>query len=140
MAKRKLNAKRRIRMEGLFLIIIMIMALTLGICFNNSFEKEFFVPAIQTVPCILQCIAMISMLVNIPNPDVTGWFILGVVLVVVTYVIAFIACKNNAENVGAEGGALIKAIVAQLILPIGVALLIFVVIAMLCNRNKKKKK
>jgi hypothetical protein len=127
-------------MVGLILIIIMIVALALGIYLNKSFEQEFLVPAIQTVPCILQCAAMGFMLFNWPDNDVTGYFIVGAVLVVVTYVIAFIFCKRNAENAGAEGGAVRKAVVAQFLLPIGVVLLIFVIIAIVCNRDKKKKR
>jgi hypothetical protein len=127
-------------MEGFLLILIMVVALALGIYLNKSFQEEFLVPAVQTVPCILQCVAMGFMLINFPDGNVTGWFILGVVLVIVTYVVAFICCKKNAESEGAEGGTVIKAVVAQFLIPIGVVLLIFVIIAVLCSRNNKKKK
>jgi DMSO/TMAO reductase YedYZ heme-binding membrane subunit len=83
---------------------------------------------------------MVFTLINLPNGDVSGWFILGVFLVVVTYVIAFIFCKRNVEKVGAEGRDVIKAVAAQFLIPIGVVLFIFLIIAMLCSSNNKKKK
>jgi Ca2+/Na+ antiporter len=127
-----------VNMEGAFFLALMIISVVLGLRLNWSFEKKYSSSAIQAGPCLLQCIAIGIVLWNWPVGDVQPWFWVGIVLVVLTYAFAFVFCKRNAVESGATDSDVIKAIVAQFLLPVGVVVLIFVIIGMSADRRKKK--
>ena len=90
----------------------------------------------------IQAFFILCTLITWPNPDVTVWFVIWCILTIISYIIAFIVCKQHAEQQKAARLDVNKAIAAQMILPIGTAIVVLLVIAMILwafGGGKKKK-
>ena len=85
-----------------------------------------------------------GMLITWPNPDITGWFVAWTVLVIMSYIVGIIACKQHAEAQHAAQSDVWLAIIAQILLPLGVAIVVIIIIAMMLGvfggGSKKKRK
>lgn len=128
-------------MSGLVIIIIMIIALVAGYICNNSFKSISGEDGFQTIPGIFQIFFLVITLLNIPNPDITRWFIVGLVGTIVSYAIAIIICYKMAEENGALGmTAYIMAIMSQILIPISAALVVVMILAFWASQKDRKRK
>ncbi len=130
-------------MVGAIIIIITIIACVFGYCANSYYQNKYTIPAVDVGMLIIQCIFMVLAMLTLPNPDVTFWFVLWVVLLIGSYIVAIFVCKQQCSNVGATRNDTILAILAQTVIPLGVALFIIILIALVLSSTgggKKKKK
>lgn len=127
-------------LEFLF-IVILILPIIISVKLNITFENTYGKPAIQTGPCILQCIAIAA--ANLTRYNSDFGFVISVAATVASYVLAFIYCRKNAMEVGATKADLWKAILAQFLLPLGAVIVIFAALLFLLgggDSDSKKKK
>ncbi len=127
-------------MDGAVIIVITILACIFGYAVNKSNEDKYGTPAVNWAMIVIQCVFMLGALLTFPNPDVTWWFILWCVLSAIAYVMAMVACRHECVNVCATKTDTVLAIMAQLILPLGFALLIIIALAIILGGTGKKKK
>ncbi len=128
-------------MSGLVILIIMVVALVVGYLCNNSFKKINGEDGFLILPGVIQTICLIVTFLNIPNPDITGWFIGGLVCTIISYIVAIIMCYKAADENGAfEVSEYVRAILAQILIPLSAALLIIFVLAILISRKERKKR
>ncbi|ADL36512.1 hypothetical protein bpr_IV148 (plasmid) [Butyrivibrio proteoclasticus B316] len=129
-------------MAGFIILVIMIGSSAVGYYFNRSYEDKYGEPAINWAAFVLQALFILCALFTWPNPDVSFWFIVWCLLSLISYVVAVIACKQHAEQQGALREDIKKAIAAQILLPVGTAIVILLAIAMVLGvlgGGKKKR-
>ncbi len=129
-------------MSGIWILIIMIGACAIGYFLNSSYENIYHEPAINWGMLAIQAFFILCALITWPNPDVTVWFVIWCILTIISYIIAFIVCKQHAKQQNAARPDVNKAIAAQMILPIGTAIVVLLIIAMVLGAfggGKKKK-
>ena len=127
-------------MSGGVIIIIMIVSLVTGYLCNKSFNDINGEDGFLVLPGIVQAVFLLILLLNIPNPNVTTWFIVGVIGTILSYIVAIILCYRSADENGAINvSEYVKAIVAQVLLPLGSAILIIVIIVLLVNRKNNRR-
>lgn len=127
-------------MTGFILIMITILSTVVGIVLNKQFERNYYEQAIDVPWCVLQSIFLFCALMTVPNPDVTGWFILWCVVTVIAYGCGLSTCKQHAIAIEAKPEDVKKAMFAQFILPIGAALVLIIIVVLISSGSKKKKK
>lgn len=123
-------------MVGFITFIITIISGIIGIIFNRQFQNKYFESALDLGWCIVQSILVFCVLITMPNPDITGWFILWCLVTVISYMIGLSSCRQRAILVDAEIRDIKKIMAAQFLLPIGAAL-ILVIILFLFSRERK---
>lgn len=123
------------------IIIITIISTVVGLVLNSIYSNKYNVSAIHWGAFAAQCVFMALALLSLPNPDISGWFILWVVCSVIAYTIALVVCRVQAIGAGAGQTDIVIAMLAQAVLPLGVALIIVILIALvlLAMGNNKKK-
>jgi hypothetical protein len=128
-------------MSGAVIIAVTIVACIFGYVANSIYENKYGTPAVNWAMIVIQCVFMLCALLTFPNPDITGWFILWCLLLTISYVLAIVVCWQECLKVGATQGDKVLAILAQTILPLGMALLIIAVMVLIFggSGNKKKK-
>ncbi len=129
-------------MSGALILIIMVASCAIGYLLNSSYENTYREPAVNWPVFALQAFFLLCALLTWPKPDVTGWFIAWCILTVIAYIIAFIACRQHSVGQNATKQDIYKALAAQMILPIGTAIVLILIIAMILGAlggGKKKK-
>ena len=121
------------------IVIITILSTVIGLVLNAIYDNKYASPAIHWGGFAVQCVFMFLALLTLPNPDVTGWFLLWVVCALVAYTIGIVLCRQQAILAGAEKGDVIKAIIAQVVLPFGVAIVAIIVVGIFLGAFSKKK-
>ena len=130
-------------MSGVVIIAVTIISCVAGYVINANYERKYQEPAIIWPAFAVQAFFVLCMLLTWPNPEPTTWFIIWLILSLVSYVIAFIMCKSHAESQHAASSDIWLAIIAQMILPLGVALVAIILIAMVLGvmgGGKKKRR
>lgn len=122
------------------LIVVTILSTLIGLVLNSFYEEKYYTPAINWAGFALQCVFMFLALLTFPDPDVSGWFIAWLIALIVSYVIGLLGCREQAIKAGAERGDMIKAMIAQAILPFGIAVIVIIVIALILGVFSGKKK
>ena len=123
------------------IIVITIISTVAGMVLNSIYSNKYNASAIHWGGFAAQCVFVALALLTLPNPDVSGWFILWVVCTIVAYTVALTVCRIQALNAGAGQTDLVIAMAAQAILPLGVALIVVILIAfviMATGSNKRK--
>ena len=130
-------------MSGGVLIAVTIIATVVGYLLNLSYQNKYNEPAIVWVPFGMQALFVALMLLTWPNYEPSCWFIAWTILAIISYVIGFITCKAHAKLQSANSTDMWLAVAAQLILPLGVALvivIIFAIVFMSMGGGKKKSR
>ena len=122
------------------IIVIIIVSAVTGFLLNAMYENKYATPAINWAMFAIQCVFLIFDFFTWPNPDVTGWFVLWMICTVISFILALLVCRSQAVETGANNADIIKAMIAQMILPFGVALVIFIAIAYIMGAFSKEKK
>lgn len=126
-------------MSGAVIIVIMVVSLVVGYFCNKSFNDINGEDGFLVLPGIVQAVFLLILLINIPNPDVTTWFIVGIIGTLLSYAVAIALCYRSADENGAiDVSDYAKAIAAQVLLPLGSTILIIVIIVLLTNRKNKR--
>lgn len=129
-----------VQMSGEQIIIVMLVSLFVGYICNNSFKSLSGEDAFQVVPGIIQAIFTVILIVNIPVPDDAKWFTIGLVGTIISYIVAIFLCYKSADENGAiDVSDYIKAILSQVLLPLGAAITIVLIVVMLASRNKRRR-
>lgn len=130
-----------VQMSGGLILIVMLVSLIVGYLCNKSFNEINGEDAFQVWPGIIQALFTVMLLLNIPNPDLNKWFIVGLIGTIVSYVVAIILCYKAADENGAiDISDYAKAIASQILLPLGTAILFIVVVLLLISRKQKTKR
>jgi hypothetical protein len=125
----------------IIILAIMVVSLLIGYLCNKSYKASFGEDGFLLLPGILQVIFLVITLLTIPDSHITDWFIFGVVGTVLSYVIAIVCCyKKVTKNRGYDLSDCVKAIMAQVLLPIGSAILIILILAMFFSPKKKRRR
>ena len=127
-------------MGGIILIALMIICPIVGWILNNQYTEKYGNMAINWIGFAAQCVFLMLMLFTWPNPEPSGWFILWLVLTIISYEVALVFCYKQAKAIGADNSDIKKAMVAQAITPVGVAIIILIVIAAMFGAFSKSKK
>ena len=123
------------------IIVITIVSTVAGVVLNSIYSNKYNISAVHWGGLAAQCVFMALTLLTFPNQDISGWFIFWVICTIIAYLVALIGCRVQALNAGAGQTDMVIAMVAQAILPLGVALIIVILIAfvIMSMGNKKKK-
>ncbi len=121
-------------------IVVTLVSSVIGICLNTSYQNKYYESAIVITPFIAQCVFLVLTAFTIPDPDVTKWFILWCTLALISFIFGIISCINQAQTNGAEKPDIIKAIIAQIVLPFGVALIVLIIVALIVSKSGGKNK
>jgi hypothetical protein len=89
---------------------------------------------------IIQSMFMFLALLTLPNQDVSGWFVLWMVLLIVSYIVAIVVCKQQCESCGSIKKDTTIAILAQIVIPLGAALLVIILIVLVMSGSGKKRR
>ena len=127
-------------MAGAVIITASIISCLYGYFANNYFEGKYSTPAVNIGMIVIQSVFMLLAMLTLPNPDVTGWFVLWTVLLTISYLVAIVVCKQQCESCGAIKKDTIIALLAQILIPLGVALLIIILIVLVMGGSGKKKR
>ena len=131
-------------MNGIMMIIISIVCCIFGYYLNREYEDKYHEPAIQWGFFALQFIFVSGVLIESPRNGFSGWPLFWFIGAVVTYVMGLWFCKKHAENQNAETADVMYAMLAQAILPLGSALVVLVILALVFslgeNKGNKKKR
>lgn len=131
-------------MSGGAIIAITILSCMAGYLINSSYQNKYNEPAVNWAAFAFQAFSVMGMLITWPNPDITGWFIAWTMLAIMSYIVGIIACKQHAEAQHAAQSDVWLAIIAQILLPLGVAIVVIIIIAMMLGvfggGSKKKRK
>lgn len=130
-------------MSGAVIIVVTILSCIIGYVINVNYEGKYREPAVIWAAFVAQAFFVLCMLFTWQNPEPTTWFIIWLILSVVSYVIAFIMCRSHAKSQHAVSSDVWLAIIAQMILPLGVALVAIIFIAMVLGvmgGGKKKRR
>ncbi len=130
-------------MSGAVIIAITIVSCIIGYVLNVNYGGKYHESAVVWPAFVAQAFLVMCMLLTWPNPEPTTWFFIWTVLTVVSYVIAIVACKSHAESQHATKADVYLAILSQIILPLGVALVIIIIIGMMLGvigGGKKKRR
>ncbi len=127
-------------MAGAVIIVITIVACLYGYFANSYYQGKYNAPAADIGMLIIQSFFMLCVFLTIPNPDISGWFILWTILLIISYIVALLVCKQQCLKDSADKKDTIIALLTQAITPLGVALLIMVVIAIITGSSGKKKR
>jgi hypothetical protein len=102
----------------------------LGVSLNRAYKKKYDEPATLFLPSLLQCVAIIGMLFNLPgdNAELSSELILAIVGVLVSHALGLWMCAKHAAGQGAERSYMIRALIAQLILPMSSTILLLMIL------------
>ena len=92
----------------------------LGVSLNRAYKKKYDEPATLFLPSLLQCVAIIGMLFNLPGDAIVG--------VLVSHALGLWMCAKHAAGQGAERSYMIRALIAQLILPMSSTILLLMIL------------
>ncbi len=130
-------------MSGAVIIAITVVSCIVGYLINANYQGKYREPAVVWPAFVAQAFLVTCILLTWPNPEPTTWFFIWMVLTVVSYVIAIVVCKSHAESQHATKADVYLAILAQIILPLGVALVVIIIIGMVLGvigGGKKKRR
>ncbi len=130
-------------MSGVVIIAVTIVSCVAGYVINANYASKYQEPAVIWPVFAAQAFFVLCMLFTWPNPEPTTWFIIWTILTLLSYVGAFVMCKQHAVSQNAAQKDVWLAIIAQFVLPLGVAIVVLILIAMVLGvfgGGKKKRR
>lgn len=125
-------------MAGGILILLTIISTVAGWILNKNFKEIYSIDAIHVCGFVFQTIGVFCILLTIEHISI--WLILAVAFTTVSYIYALQACKMQAISINASDEDINKAMLAQAILPFGVAVILLLLIAWIMGAFSGKKK
>ena len=127
-------------MEAIVIILATIICCAVGYSLNKDFNTKYGQPGIDYLSLVLQCTFVLAVMCTWPRSEVSGWFVLWTVCLIISYIWGIYRCQKHAIAIGSDSDDISKAVVAQCILPVGVALVIIIVLAIAVRQDNKRKK
>lgn len=127
-------------MEAIVIIAVTIICCAIGYSINNDFDAKYGQPGIDHLSLIFQCFFVFTVMCTWPRSEVSGWFILWTVFLIASYVLGIYRCWKHVLAIGSDSDDVVRAVVAQCILPVGVALVIIILLAIVVRQDNKRKK
>ena len=127
-------------MEAILVIAVTIICCSIGYSLNKDFKKKYEQPGLDYLSLVFQCFFVLAVMCTWPRSDVSGWVVLWIVCLIGSYAFGIYRCRKNAISIGSKSDDVVKAILAQCVLPVGVALVIIIVLALLVQQDNKRKK
>ena len=127
-------------MSGGFIIAITLISCAAGLGLNALYENKYNEHAIIWIPFGFQSFFLLCMLITWPNPEPTTWFCIWTTLTLIAYALGVVLCRMHAIGQGAKGMDVLIAVFAQCLLPLAVAIIVVIVIAIMFGAVGDKKK
>lgn len=127
-------------MEAIIIIAMTIICCAVGYSLNKDLNTKYGQPGIDYLSLVLQCTFVLAVMCTWPRSEVSGWFVLWTVCLIISYIWGIYRCQKHAIAIGSDSDDISKAVVAQCILPVGVALVIIIVLAIAVRQDNKRKK
>ena len=127
-------------MEAIIIIAVTIICCAIGYSINNDFDAKYGQQGIDYLSLVFQCFFVLAVMSTWPRSEVSGWFVLWTVCLIISYIWGIYRCQKHAIAIGSDSDDISKAVVAQCILPVGVALVIIIVLAIAVRQDNKRKK
>ena len=127
-------------MEAIVIIAMTIICCAIGCSLNKDFNTKYGQPGIDYLSLVFQCFSVLAVMCTWPRSDVSGWFILWTVCLIASYALVIYRCRKHAITIGSDSEDIVKAIIAQCILPVGVAFVIIILLALVVRQDNKRKK
>ena len=118
------------------IVIGVILAAILSFILNITHKKKYGESAVQPLPCFFQTVFLAATCIFLICENNVGWIICGI-LTVISYAIAIVSCKKNAEEYVYNKNDLVIAVAAQILFPIGIIAIVLVLSNNNNNRNRR---
>lgn len=126
--------------EVVIYILIFLSPFLIGRGLNNDFQKKYGTEAIIQDAFVWQCIFLFFTILTMFDNKISSWQILWTCCTTIAYIYAITEARTHAIKIGASSDDTIKAMVAQSIYPLGLAMIIVVVFAYFFGHRKQKRR
>lgn len=129
-------------MSGLAIIITSVVCFAGGYLLNRDFQEKYQESGIVWPPCIVQCICVFLVLITLPSDsdEPSAWFIIFLLCAIVSYIWGILSCRNHARGLSADDAGIVKALIAQAMLPFGIALIIMIFLALTVGQKDRRRR
>lgn len=128
-------------MEAITIIVTTVICCAIGYTLNKDFNIKYGQSGIDYLSLVFQCFFVLADMCTWQRSEVvSGWFILWTICLIASYVLGIYRCRKHAIEICSEPDDIGKAIVPQCILPVGVALVIIILLAIAVRQDNKRKK
>lgn len=127
--------------EAIIIIAVTVICCAAGYSLNKNFTEKYAEAGIDYLAFAFQAFSVLAVMCTWPQAgDVSKWFLLWMLFLIVSYALGILSCRNHAVKIGATSEDIVKAVAAQCILPLGVALVILIILAIATGNSSKKRK
>ena len=123
--------------DYILLAAVVIACLIFPMIINSQFSNKYHRGALEPVPIILNSIGLFAIVMADVNSEM---LILAIIFTILMYAISIFLVKKSAGELGCTIGDTAKMILVNALLPVGIILVIFVLIATTSNKKGKRKR
>ncbi|HBX75471.1 MAG TPA: hypothetical protein DEG55_04945 [Acidaminococcaceae bacterium] len=118
-------------MSGGILVGLAIACCVAGFVLNSRYSNKYGEAAVQWRPFVLQFVFLCGVLSQLPGDGISCWFLFWAIGVVISCAAGLWMCRQHAKRQQAGADDTVAAMAAQVILPIGIAIVVLLVAGMI---------